>query len=66
MKTFDLLVPQPQLGETAKQLRKNCGLSVANMAKNLNVTRQTIYNFENGEHQSMEVLQGYLKLKEGV
>lgn len=66
MKSFDLLVPQPELGRTAKELRESCGLSVIEFANKLNVTRQTIYNFENGKRQSMELLQGYLKLREGV
>lgn len=66
MKSFDLLVPQPELGQTAKELRESCGLSVIEFANKLNVTRQTIYNFENGKRQSMELLQGYLKLREGV
>lgn len=66
MKNFDLLVPQPELGRTAKELRESCGISVLEFADRLGVSRQTIYNFEKGERQSMEVLQGYLKLHEGV
>lgn len=65
MKTFDLLVPQPELGKTAKELRESLGIGVNEMAKLLNTTRQTIYNFESGKKQSMKILQGYLKLKGG-
>lgn len=64
MKTFDLLIPQPELGKTAKELRESKGLSVIEFADTIGVTRQTIYNFENGNRQSMEVLQAYLKLNE--
>lgn len=66
MKTFNLLVPQPELGRTARELRESMGIGVEEMAMRLETTRQTIYNFESGQRQSMKILQGYLKLKGGV
>ena len=64
MKTIDLLVPQPELGKTARAIREERGLTVIDVATRWGVSRQTIYNFENGERQSMELLQNYLRLSE--
>lgn len=66
MKTLDFLEPQPILGENAKKLRQSRGVSISRMAELLHVSRQTIYNFEHGDRQSMDVLQGYIKLWKGL
>ena len=56
---------QPDLGLYARDLRKSKGVTQEELAEMIGVTRQTIINFECGLTQSMEVLQGYLKLRGG-
>ena len=65
MKTFDILAPQPELGATCKEIRKNKKLSVIDFADAIGMTRQAIYNFEKGKTSSMDILRGYLKLAKG-
>lgn len=65
MKTFDILTPQPELGATCKELRENNKLSVIEFADHIGMTRQAVYNFENGKTSSMDILRGYLKLAKG-
>lgn len=65
MKTFDILAPQPELGVTCKEIRENKKLSVIEFADCIGMTRQAVYNFENGKTSSMDILRGYLKLAKG-
>lgn len=64
MKTLEYL-HQPELGKTARNLRREKNLTMEEFAERIGVTRQTVYNFEKGITQSMEVLQGYLRLRGG-
>lgn len=61
MKTLEYL-NQPELGKTARELRKKYNITQEEFAESIGVTRQTIINFESGSTQSMEVLQAYLRL----
>ena len=61
MKTLEYL-NQPELGKTARELRKKYNITQEEFAESVGVTRQTIINFESGSTQSMEVLQAYLRL----
>lgn len=54
---------QPELGKTARELRCSKRLSMTAFAERVGVTRQTVYNFEHGITQSMELLQAYLRLR---
>lgn len=65
MKTFDILAPQPELGATCREIRENNKLSVIEFADCIGMTRQAVYNFENGKTSSMDILRGYLKLAKG-
>lgn len=65
MKTFDILAPQPELGATCKEIREDKNLSVIEFADMIEMTRQAVYNFENGKTSSMDILRGYLKLAKG-
>lgn len=65
MKTFDILAPQPELGATCREIRENNKLSVIDFADCIGMTRQAVYNFENGKTSSMDILRGYLKLAKG-
>ena len=65
MKTFDILAPQPELGATCKEIREDKKLSVIEFADAIGMTRQAVYNFENGKTSSMDILRGYLKLAKG-
>lgn len=62
MKTMEYLT-QPELGKTARELRRCKRLSMTAFAERVGVTRQTVYNFEHGITQSMELLQAYLQLR---
>lgn len=64
MKVFDVMMPQPELGKCAKELRKSKGVPLFEFADMLGVSKQTIINFENGKTQSMAVLLGYMRLKD--
>ena len=61
MKSLEYL-NQPELGKTARELRKKYNITQEEFAESIGVTRQTIINFESGSTQSMEVLQAYLRL----
>lgn len=65
MITIDMMKPQPVLGENCRDLRKDNNISVSDFAKKLGLSRQAVYNFENGKTQSMELLRGYIKLSKG-
>lgn len=65
MKTLDLLANQPELGATCKELRENNKLTVIEFSELIGMTRQAVYNFENGKTSSMDILRGYLKLAKG-
>lgn len=54
---------QPELGKTARELRRQHRISMTAFAESIGVTRQTVYNFEHGITQSMELLQAYLRLR---
>ncbi len=62
MTTLEYL-KQPELGKTARELRRSKRLSMTAFAESIGVTRQTVYNFEHGITQSMELLQAYLQLR---
>lgn len=62
MKTLEYL-NQPELGKTARELRRQHRISMTAFAESIGVTRQTVYNFEHGITQSMELLQAYLRLR---
>ena len=64
MVDIDLLTAQPALGDNARRLRQEYNITVTDMARRAGVSRQAVYNFENGIAQSMSILQEYLKLKE--
>lgn len=66
MKKFDYLAPQPNVGISARNLRVRCGYTQEECASLFGVTRQTIINFETGKHQSMELLQLYIRLAKGM
>ena len=65
MKTFDIMVPQPELGKSARELRKEKNLTQLQFANITGFSRVTINNFETGKSQSLDVLRAYLKLNEG-
>lgn len=62
MTTLEYL-KQPELGKTARELRRQHHISMTTFAESIGVTRQTVYNFEHGITQSMELLQAYLRLR---
>ena len=62
MTTMEYLT-QPELGKTARELRRQHRISMTAFAESIGVTRQTVYNFEHGITQSMELLQAYLRLR---
>ena len=68
MKEFNQIAPQPELGRTCKEVREKYGLSVEDFSTRYNVTRQTVYNFENGETDSLRVFRAYIDLarEEGI
>ena len=45
-----------------KETREAAGISVDEFAKFAGVTRQTVYNFENGEAVSLQVFMAYYRL----
>ena len=61
LKSIEIL-PQPELGKTVRVLRKQLGYTQDYVAEFIGVTRQSIVNFESGSTQSMQILQGYLRL----
>lgn len=62
MRTFEQIESQPALGRTCKELRERVGITVEVFADRYNLTRQTVYNFENGATDSLKTLRAYLDL----
>lgn len=50
------------LGETARKAREHAGYTQEVIAERAGVTRQTVYNFEQGNGESMKLLITYLEL----
>ena len=65
MKTLNILMPQPELGATCRDIREENNLSVADFAERIGFTRQAVYNFENGKTSSMGILLAYVNLAKG-
>lgn len=62
MVTLDIMQPQPTLGENARKIREEMGITVEQIAHMAKVSRQTVYNFENGKAQTLSVLREYLRV----
>ena len=56
---------QPQLGLNCRKIREDHGMSVAEFAKYADCTRQSVYYFETGRTQSLQLFLTYYNLKEG-
>lgn len=50
------------LGETARKARESAGYTQEVIAERAGVTRQTVYNFEQGNGESMKLLITYMEL----
>ncbi len=50
------------LGETARKARESAGYTQEVIADRAGVTRQTVYNFEQGNGESMKLLITYMEL----
>lgn len=50
------------LGETARKARESAGYTQDVIAERAGVTRQTVYNFEQGNSESMKLLITYMEL----
>ena len=56
---------QPTLGAYCRELREQNEITVAEMSRRANCSRQTIYNFEQGETQSLSIFLAYKRLTKG-
>lgn len=65
MKDFKQIAPQPALGKLCKEIREKHDVSVENFAIHYNLSRQTVYNFENGDTESLKVFRAYIDLARG-
>lgn len=65
MYEFDYLANQPAVGQCAKELRISYGLTQEQFAEYAGTSRQSINSFENGNTQSMPILQAYISLSKG-
>lgn len=60
------LLKQPVLGEECRQIRKRAHLTTEEMGARAGVSRMSIYKFESGKAQSLNIFREYYKLsKEG-
>lgn len=53
---------QPVMGNLCQKRRIKAKISVADFAEKTGYTRQSIYNFENGRTQSLQLFREYLKI----
>lgn len=56
---------QPTLGIECRKLREDCGVSVGDFSKLVPCSRQSVYNFEDGKTQSLEIFLTYIRIREG-
>ena len=54
---------QPALGIACRKLREECGVSVGDFSKLVPCSRQSVYNFEDGKTQSLEIFLTYFRVR---
>lgn len=60
------MLQQPELGAECRKIREDVGLTMGELAERANVTRMSIYNFEIGKRQNLDIFREYYKLYRGV